>query len=42
LKWRSFSRVVIGDKENPTFVAEGIFPCEYNSSFDAANLQMLR
>jgi hypothetical protein len=37
-----FSRVVIGDKENPTFVAEGIFPCEYYSPFDAANRQMLR
>jgi hypothetical protein len=37
-----FSRVVIGDKENPTFVAEGIFPCEYYSSCDAANRQMLR
>jgi hypothetical protein len=29
-----FSRVVIGDKEIATLVAEGIFPCEYY--FDAA------
>jgi hypothetical protein len=42
LKGRGFSRVVIGDKENATLVAEGIFPCEYYPSFDAANWQMLR
>jgi hypothetical protein len=42
LKGRGFSRVVIGDKENATLVAEGIFPCEYYSSFDADNRQTLR
>jgi hypothetical protein len=38
----TFSRVVIGDKENATLVAEGIFSCEYCSPFDAANRQTLR
>jgi len=42
LKGRGFSRVVIGDKENATLVAEGIFPCEYYSAFDAANRQAIR
>jgi hypothetical protein len=37
-----FSRVVIGDKGKATLVAEGIFPCEYYSPFDAANRQTLR
>jgi hypothetical protein len=39
---RGFSRVVIGDKENATLVAERIFPGEYYSPFDAANRQTLR
>jgi hypothetical protein len=42
LKGRGFSRVVIGDKENATLVAEGIFPCGYSSPFDAAKRQTLR
>jgi Subtilase family len=42
LKGRGFSRVVIGDKENASIVAEGIFPCGYYSAFDAANRQTLR
>jgi hypothetical protein len=42
LKGRGFSCVVIGDKENATLVAEGIFPCEYRSAFDAANRQAIR
>ena len=32
----------MGDKENATLVAEGIFPCECYSPFDAANRQTLR
>ena len=42
LKGCGFSRVVIGDKENATLIAEGIFPREYYSPFDAANRQTLR
>ncbi|MGB0125486.1 MAG: hypothetical protein WA419_18400 [Silvibacterium sp.] len=42
MKGRGFGRVEIGDKENATLVAEGIFPCEYYSPFDAANRQTLR
>jgi hypothetical protein len=42
LKDRGFGRVVIGDKEDATLVAEGIFPQEYYSPFDAVNRQTLR
>jgi hypothetical protein len=42
LKGRGFGRVVVGDKENATLVAEGIVPGEYYSPFDAANRQTLR
>jgi hypothetical protein len=42
LKERGLGRVEIGDKEDTTLVAEGIFPYEYYSPFDAANRQTLR
>jgi hypothetical protein len=42
LKERGLGRVVIGDKEDATLVAEGIFPYEYYSPFDADNRQTLR